>query len=64
MPRLSAKLSYRLLDVSSFKQVFNHRYGITFAKKNNHRALEDIQASIDELAHYLQYVRQDEAGSV
>lgn len=56
MPALSEKLSYRLLDVSSFKQVFNHRYGIQFPKNNNHRALDDIQGSIDELKHYLQFV--------
>jgi len=56
MPKLAERLSYRLLDVSSFKLVFQHRYGITFPKGNSHRALDDIQASIDELQHYLQFV--------
>lgn len=57
MPALSKKLSYRLLDVSSFKQIFSHRYDISFPKENNHRALDDIQASINELKHYLQFVK-------
>ena len=56
MPRLAERLSYRLLDVSSFKLVFNNRFGVTYPKSNNHRALDDIQASIDELQHYLHFV--------
>lgn len=59
MPQLAQRLSYRMLDVSSFKLMFNHRFGVTFPKSNNHRALDDIQASIDELQHYLKFVDLD-----
>lgn len=58
MPALSKRLHYRMLDVSSFKIVFNERYGITFDKgEGNHRALDDIQQSVKELRHYLGFVQ-------
>ena len=57
MPRLSAFLHYRMLDVSSFKQVFKFMYGVTFEKGNSHRAMDDITESIGELAHYLEHVK-------
>jgi len=56
MPRLAEKLSYRMIDVSSFKQIFSHCLGISFPKTSSHRALDDIQASVDELKHYLRFV--------
>lgn len=56
MPRLAEKLSYRMIDVSSFKQIFSHCLGITFPKTSSHRALDDIEASINELRHYLRFV--------
>ena len=56
MPKLSKKLHYRMLDVSSFKEVFRSKYQIEFEKKGGHRALDDVRESISELQHYLSYV--------
>jgi oligoribonuclease len=56
MPRLSAKLHYRMLDVTSWKIVFVEKFGLDYDKKKNHRALDDIRESIGELKFYLQYV--------
>lgn len=57
LPAFAKKLHYRLVDVSSFKEIYRERYGIKFEKKNSHRALGDIQESIAELAHYLSFVQ-------
>lgn len=56
-PRLSARLHYRLLDVSAWKVVFEGKYSKKFAKPEAHRALEDIRGSIQELRYYLKKVR-------
>jgi oligoribonuclease len=56
-PRLNAKLHYRMLDVSAWKIVFEGRYKKKFAKPESHRALEDIQGSIQELKYYLKKVK-------
>ncbi len=53
--RFAAQLHYRMLDVSSFKIVFNNKYQIRYQKENAHRALEDIQESIQELKFYLRH---------
>lgn len=52
-PRLSARLHYRMLDVSAWKLVFEGKYRKKFAKPEAHRALEDIRGSIEELQYYL-----------
>jgi oligoribonuclease len=52
-PRLSKKLHYRMLDVSAWKLVFEGKYRKKFAKPENHRALDDIRGSIEELQYYL-----------
>lgn len=52
-PDLSKKLHYRMLDVSAWKVVFEGRYKKKFAKPENHRALDDIRGSIQELQYYL-----------
>jgi oligoribonuclease len=57
MPKLNALLHYRVIDVSSFKEIFRAKYGITVEKKDRHRAKDDIHESIAELKHYLQFVR-------
>ena len=57
MPKLAARLHYRILDVSSFKELFREKYGIEYKKKNGHRALGDIKESMEELKYYLQYVQ-------
>lgn len=57
MPDFSKKLHYRMIDVSSFKEVFRERYGVKVEKKNPHRAIDDILESIRELSVYLSYVK-------
>ena len=57
MPRLSAFLHYRMIDVSSFKMVFKHMYGLTYKKDTPHRAFDDILASIEELSYYRQFIK-------
>ena len=56
-PRLSARLHYRMLDVSAWKVVFEGKYKKKFAKPEAHRALEDIKGSIEELQYYLKTVK-------
>jgi oligoribonuclease len=56
-PQLDLKLHYRMLDVSSLKIVMQGKYGYEFEKTNAHRAYDDIQASIAELQHYLEYLK-------
>lgn len=51
--KLNARLHYRMLDVTSWKVVFEGRYGKKFAKREEHRALDDIRGSIEELRYYL-----------
>lgn len=53
----ATRLHYRILDVSSWKIVFNEKYNIKYQKKNTHRALEDIQESISELQFYLEKMK-------
>ena len=56
-PRLNERLHYRMLDVSAWKVVFEGRYKKKFAKPEAHRALDDIQGSIQELVYYLGKIR-------
>jgi oligoribonuclease len=55
-PRFAKRLHYRMVDVSSFKEVFRERYKVMFDKRNGHRAMDDINESIRELKHYLAFV--------
>lgn len=52
-PRLDEKLHYRMLDVSAWKVVFEGKFKKKFAKPEEHRALEDIRGSMEELKYYL-----------
>ena len=56
MPTLEAHVHYRNVDVSSIKELarrwFPRAYYNTPAKNGNHRALADIQESIEELRYY------------
>lgn len=56
--RLDARLHYRMLDVSSWKVVFEGKFGKKFAKREAHRALDDIRGSIEELRYYLTKVKK------
>lgn len=53
---LSNRLHYRMLDVSSFKVIFNNKYKKSFSKKGSHRAVDDILESIEELKYYMSFV--------
>lgn len=50
--RLNERLHYRMLDVSAWKVVFENKYRKKFAKREAHRALDDIRGSIEELSYY------------
>ena len=56
MPDLDAFLHYRIVDVSSIKELSRRWYPRAYfaapAKAGNHRALADIQESIEELRYY------------
>jgi oligoribonuclease len=56
LPNFAELLHYRMVDVSSFKEVFRERYQIKYEKKNAHRAIGDVQESIAELKYYLSFV--------
>lgn len=56
-PRFNERLHYRMLDVSAWKIVFEGKYKKKFSKPEAHRAMEDIQGSIEELKYYLGKVR-------
>lgn len=57
-PQLDLKLHYRMLDVSAWKILMQGKYGVKFEKKEVHRAFDDIQASIAELQHYLEWFKK------
>ena len=57
MPKLSQALHYRMLDVTAWKVLMVNKFKVEFKKKNQHRAIDDIRESIEELKHYLQYVK-------
>lgn len=59
MPNLALKLHYRMLDVSSFKVLMQGKHGEVFEKQEVHRAFDDIQASIAELQHYLDWFKKN-----
>jgi len=55
MPKLDSYLNYRMIDVSSFKEVIKRWYKPDSKqpeKKNSHLALDDIKESIEELRWY------------
>jgi oligoribonuclease len=60
MPELESFLHYRIVDVSSIKELsrrwFPRAYFQAPAKRGNHRALADIQESIEELRYYREAV--------
>ncbi len=58
-PQLDSKLHYRMCDVSSWKVIFNNIYDLKFKKQDKHRALDDIQESINELKFYLSHIPID-----
>ena len=57
MPELNKRLHYRMLDVSAWKIYFENALGKKFTKPENHRALDDINGSIEELKWYLTFLK-------
>ena len=57
MPEFNKKLHYRMLDVSAWKIYFENALGKKFIKPENHRALDDINGSIEELKWYLTFLK-------
>jgi oligoribonuclease len=59
MPRIIEHLSYRIVDVSSIKELAKRWYPDQLTlppKPDNHRALDDIRASINEMRFYRQHI--------
>tara|TARA_B100001094_G_scaffold273687_1_gene280211 strand:+ start:2010 stop:2543 length:534 start_codon:yes stop_codon:yes gene_type:complete len=54
MPEVLELLHYRIIDVSTIKELTNRWYpnNPRYKKKEAHRALDDIIESIEELRHY------------
>ncbi|KAJ1359374.1 Oligoribonuclease, mitochondrial [Parelaphostrongylus tenuis] len=56
MPRLDKHLHYRIVDVSTIKELAARWYPKEFKKaplkRQTHRALDDIRESIEELRYY------------
>ncbi|MEX2430348.1 MAG: oligoribonuclease [Dehalococcoidia bacterium] len=65
MPELNAYLHYRIIDVSSVKELVKRWYPQELQappKRRTHQALEDIEESIAELRWYREHVFVDPAG--
>ena len=56
--KLEKILKNRMLDVSTWKNEMNDKIKRVFAKPENHRALDDIRGSIEELKFYLKKVKK------
>jgi oligoribonuclease len=60
MPKLDTRLHYRMVDVSTIKELARRWYPAIIAKqplkKESHRALDDVRESIDELRYYRTHV--------
>lgn len=57
MPELNKRLHYRMLDVSAWKIYFENALKKKFTKPENHRAIDDINGSIEELKWYLTFLK-------
>ncbi len=57
MPKLSKRLHYRMLDVSAWKVYYEGALSKKFMKPELHRALDDIEGSIEELKWYLTFMK-------
>ena len=54
-PKVEKELHYRMLDITSYKLLFN-QHAIRYEKDKAHRAMDDIKESIAELKFYLDKV--------
>jgi len=55
--KFSQRLHYRALDVTSWKIIFREKFGREIKKTNQHRALDDIRESIQELQYYTGFIQ-------
>ena len=62
MPAITDQLHYRMVDVSSIKELAHRWYPscAKFYKRATHRALDDIRESVAELKYYRSKVFKDE----
>lgn len=58
-PKLAERLHYRMLDVSAWKVYFEGARKQFFVKKEEHRAMEDILGSIEELKWYRGFLKEN-----
>ncbi len=58
LPAVSERLHYRMLDVSAWKVYFENVLKKKFVKPEEHRALSDIQGSIEEFKYYLTFIKR------
>ena len=58
LPKIAERLHYRMLDVSAWKIYFENALGKKFVKPEAHRALSDIEGSLDELKFYLGMIKK------
>ena len=67
MPKLEAFFHYRLVDVSTFKELarrWSPKVYNGFQKESKHLALDDIYESIDELRYYREHIWHPSQNSV
>ena len=57
-PKLNSRLHYRMLDVSAWKIFFENALNKKFVKRDAHRALDDIEGSIEELKFYKGFIKK------
>lgn len=55
--KLDARLHYRMFDVSAWKVYFENALDVKFTKRDLHRAMDDIEGSIEEISYYLERVK-------
>ncbi|MCM8531459.1 MAG: oligoribonuclease [Lentisphaeraceae bacterium] len=56
MKRFAKHLHYRIIDISSMKAVYQYVLGVRFQKGHTHRAMDDVEKSIEELKLYLSFM--------
>jgi len=67
LPKVDAFLHYRIIDVSTIKELVRRWYPEPYAarpaKRGQHRAMDDIRESIEELRYYRQIAFKPTKGS-
>lgn len=63
LPNFAKRLHYRMVDVSSFKEILKAKHNVHFKKQDSHRAKTDIYESIGELKHYLTFFTPNPAAT-